>query len=238
MSSNGFKHLLSGESDARQLARDLFNYADDVSKVRTLLLSATPYKMYTLRHEQDEDDHHADFLRTVEFLQQSPESTERFAGQLKRFRRALYRLGEGGEYEISALRDEIENSLRRVMSRTERIVAPGEDGTREDMLKEVPAPGVTLNAEDVHAFVQLQRVASALDQPHVVEYWKSAPFLLNFMHQYKLKEKFREQAEVTRKRNQPRPVARKGERTSIAVEANRGVRTCGTWQCTGAQPRT
>ncbi len=151
--------------------------------------------MYTLRHERDEDDHHVDFLCTVEFLQQSSESTTRFALQLKHFRRELYRLGEGGEYEISALRDEIEDSLRRVMSRTERIVEPGEDGTRGDMLKEVSAQGVTLKAEDVHAFTQLQRVASALDQPQVVEYWKSAPFLLNFMHQYKLKEKFREQAE-------------------------------------------
>ena len=125
-----FKHLLSGESDAGRLARELFNYADDVSQVRMLLLSATPYKMYTLRHERDEDDHHADFLCTVEFLQQSSESTTRFALQLKHFRRELYRLGEGGEYEISALRDEIEDSLRRVMSRTERIVEPGEDGTR------------------------------------------------------------------------------------------------------------
>ena len=190
-----FKHLLSGESDAGRLARELFNYADDVSQVRMLLLSATPYKMYTLRHERDEDDHHADFLCTVEFLQQSSESTTRFALQLKHFRRELYRLGEGGEYEISALRDEIEDSLRRVMSRTERIVEPGEDGTRGDMLKEVSAQGVTLKVEDVRAFTQLQRVASALDQPQVVEYWKSAPFLLNFMRQYKLKEKFREQAE-------------------------------------------
>ena len=55
--------------------------------------------------------------------------------------------------------------------------------------------GVTLKVEDVRAFTQLQRVASALDQPQVVEYWKLAPFLLNFMRQYKLKEKFREQAE-------------------------------------------
>ena len=33
-----------------------------------MLLSATPYKMYTVSHEVD-DDHYRDFLNTVEFLQ-------------------------------------------------------------------------------------------------------------------------------------------------------------------------
>ena len=35
---------------------------------RVLLLSATPYKMYTLPDEPDGDDHYKDFTRTVRFL--------------------------------------------------------------------------------------------------------------------------------------------------------------------------
>ena len=48
-----------------ELAQHLFQYAD----ARVLLLSATPYKMYTLHEESGEDDHYADFVRTVQFLE-------------------------------------------------------------------------------------------------------------------------------------------------------------------------
>lgn len=65
-----FKHLLSDEhsSEASQLAHDLFRYSDEHSEARVLLLSATPYKMYTVSHESAEDDHYTDFLDTVRFL--------------------------------------------------------------------------------------------------------------------------------------------------------------------------
>ena len=49
-----FKHLLGGEDDASVLARKLFEYSDDLTAVRVLLLSATPYKMYTLSDESDD----------------------------------------------------------------------------------------------------------------------------------------------------------------------------------------
>lgn len=44
------------------LATALFEHPD----VRVLLLSATPYKMFTLDQENDEDDHYPDFIRTLE----------------------------------------------------------------------------------------------------------------------------------------------------------------------------
>ena len=58
-----FRDLLDADSDAAELAQSLFNYKD----VRTLLLSATPYKMYSVSDEAD-DDHYRDFLRTAAFL--------------------------------------------------------------------------------------------------------------------------------------------------------------------------
>ena len=51
-----FKHLLEGEDDASLLARELFNYSDSESKARVVLLSATPYKMYTLTDEAADDE--------------------------------------------------------------------------------------------------------------------------------------------------------------------------------------
>lgn len=56
-----FKTLLDGEDEMATLARRLFNYPG----VKILLLSATPYKMYTMYHESDEDGHYQDFIRHV-----------------------------------------------------------------------------------------------------------------------------------------------------------------------------
>ena len=58
-----FRDLLDGDSAAAELAGHLFNEEG----ARVLLLSATPYKMYTLSDEGDED-HYADFVRTARFL--------------------------------------------------------------------------------------------------------------------------------------------------------------------------
>ncbi len=52
----------------RTLARQLFDYESADGHARTLLLSATPYKMYTLAAESDHDDHYGDFVKTTEFL--------------------------------------------------------------------------------------------------------------------------------------------------------------------------
>lgn len=189
-----FKHLLKDESDAGRLARRLFVYSDKVSQVRTLLLSATPYKMYTLQHEQEEDDHYADFVRTVDFLQNSPAETAKLQDRLKSFRSELYRLGDGEESGIEKHRAAIEGSLRKVMSRTERFADLNNGAKRADMLKEVDASHVVLDDLDVRQFIQLQHVAREVGQPSVVEYWKSVPFVLNFMNQYKLKTEFLDHA--------------------------------------------
>ena len=50
-----FKELLDTHTPSGELAQHLFEYEDSHTKVRTLLLSATPYKMYTLSHEADDN---------------------------------------------------------------------------------------------------------------------------------------------------------------------------------------
>ena len=177
-----FKHLLDGKDATARLAKQLFTYSDDTSDVRLLLLSATPYRMYTLHHESAEDDHHQDFLRTVKFLE-----SKKASGDLRRllddYRQAMYRI-ESGTDPLLRVKGEIESQLRRVMSRTERSRA-SEDS--QGMMSEVPSVGLRLTAGDVHDFLTLQEIGREAGQPQVLEYWKSAPYLLSFMDDYKLK---------------------------------------------------
>jgi len=180
-----FKDLLDGGTEASELAHQLLAYP----KVRTLLLSATPYRMVTLAHETDED-HQQDFLRTFEFLSGSRGETDALEFDLGRYRRSLLAHDEPAHAEAQSAKAAIESRLRRVMVRTERI-----DSTelRDAMLEErrVAAP---LLARDIAQMLAVDGVSRALETGDAVEYWKSAPYLLNLMHGYLLKDKLREAA--------------------------------------------
>ena len=178
-----FKDLLDGEDATAQLAKRLFTYSDDTSDVRLLLLSATPYRMYTLHHESADDDHYQDFLRTVEFLDPSIGHSGALRQLLDDYRHAMYRI-ESHTRELVRIKGKIETQLRRVMSRTERLPASQDS---DGMLLEVPSAGLQLTADDVRDFVALEQIGRAVGQPQVLEYWKSAPYLLSFMDEYKLK---------------------------------------------------
>lgn len=180
-----FKHLLDGEDATSRLARHLFNYSDDTADVRLLLLSATPYRMYTLHHESADDDHYRDFLRTVEFLNPELKESGDLRGLLDDYRQAMYRI-ESGTESLVRIKRRIEEQLRRVMSRTERLrVSTESDG----MMREVPCAGLTLTAGDVQDFLALEKIGREVRQPRVLDYWKSAPYLLSFMDDYQLKKK-------------------------------------------------
>jgi len=180
-----FKHLLEKGHDESELAHDLFNYSDESTGVRVLLLSATPYKMYTLKHEEHEDDHYEDFLRTVDFLRPDDKRGQKLRDLLARYRREVYGLGPQSVDALRFIKDQIQQYLGTVICRTERV---RETAEKDAMLREVPASRVELTPADVRTFLGLQRVGHALGQPSVVGYWKSAPYPLNFMDQYRLKQ--------------------------------------------------
>ncbi|HEV3313040.1 MAG TPA: helicase-related protein, partial [Chloroflexota bacterium] len=183
-----FRHLLDGQDPAADLARHLF----EQGSARVLLLSATPYKMYTLPEEADaNEDHYADFLRVTSFLMGSAESSG-FDGDLRRFRQALQNLTTVEIPELSKLRGRVERRLRRVMSRTERLA---ETPSRMGMLKDEVDSGVRLEQLDLDGYLTMSAMSRLLDSNDPLEYWKSAPYLLNFMDNYKVKQEFRKRSE-------------------------------------------
>ena len=73
------------------------------------------------------------------------------------------------------------------MVRTERLAV---SANRDGMLTEVASSGLRLRADDVTTFVANARIAASLEHSDVGEYWKAAPYLLNFMDDYQFKESF------------------------------------------------
>jgi len=176
-----FKHLLSDDTDAGLLAKDLFNYSDEVSKARVLLLSATPYKMCTLAAEENED-HYTDFLNTLKFLFHD-KPIEPIVELLQKYRRILYQINEDIGSEVDNTRNEIESRLKKVMTRTERLSITSD---RNGMLKQI-VPRLELKPNDIRNYITTQKIAEELEVEDTMEYWKSAPYLLNFMDNYKIK---------------------------------------------------
>ena len=181
-----FKHLLDPDDPAGSLAHHLFDWGD----ARVLLLSATPYKMYTLSHESASDDHYVDFLDTLRFLLGDAEKTAEVEQLLAEFCRSTYRLGRDGMERVRDAKAHLQERLRSVIARTERLAVTTD---RSGMLREVHGQPPVLMAEHVRGYIDTQRVARALEQRDIVEYWKSAPYLINFMEDYQLKRALRRQ---------------------------------------------
>ena len=135
--------------------------------MRTLLLSATPYKMYTLSHESD-DDHYRDFLQTVRFLQGPDGSVEPLEESLREYRFATatgslpaVEDGSGAAMRLSDHRTKIQAELRRVMSRTERR---GRAGGGDPMLQTLEMTA-DLRVNDVEAYLGARDIATTVKCP-------------------------------------------------------------------------
>ena len=195
-----FKHLIcSGEdgeaaSSARELAQELFSYADENSKARVLLLSATPYKMYTTYDEQGNDYHYQDFLNTFRFLvtdlksqKEADLKVDECDRILREFRDELLRSGQIDCDRLENLKKALEKQLRKVMVRTERLAA-SED--RNGMLEVVCGAESDLEASDLLNYCTFRNISELLNCGEPMEYWKSSPYPLNFMDKYELKDSF------------------------------------------------
>ena len=187
-----FSELLNGEHDAAMLARELFDFTDrGGNAARTLLLSATPYRMLTLSSDgEEEGDHYGEFLETLSFLygrRHGRAVAEELKGEIDRFRRAILSLPEAKK-EARERRSSIERRMKAVIARTERV-----SSTRDrDAMVEEPYLAAGVEPEDLRSAADLAAVARVAEAPEIVEYWKSAPYLLNFMRDYALKRVLRE----------------------------------------------
>ncbi|MGI8755698.1 MAG: DEAD/DEAH box helicase family protein, partial [Acidimicrobiales bacterium] len=158
-------------------------------QVPALLLSATPYKMTAA--EQDPGAG-VELTRLLRFLLADEAAAARAGTQLGELRRSFIRLRpptQSGHvdsvHRARAAAAQVEATLSPVMSRWQRP---------DDGAGSTPAERLLPAAEDVRAHLAFQRavdgVADVVGLRHraTVEYWKSAPYLANFMRGYRVKQ--------------------------------------------------
>ncbi len=181
-----FKYLLesSADSETGMLTRKFFNS----KKVRMLLLSATPYKMYSTPEEIDEnniDEHYTEFLSVMKFLNNTPEREQEFLTVWKDYSVQLNELTQG-DTTILVAKDTAEEAMYRSVCRTERITAKESadiiDDQDVDKLLEV-------TENDIRSYIQIQELLEQMGANYSVpvDYIKSSPYLMSFMNDYQLK---------------------------------------------------
>jgi hypothetical protein len=174
-----FSSLLGGDQseegkEIAELGQQFLAYPG----AKILLLSATPYKAYTLAHEVGTDNHHKDFLRVAKFLLNDPLRFDDLKHCLKEFNEALFDCTAQGAARLLEAKRAMEVALRRHIVRTERL---GVTVDRDGMIEEMRVPACRLEVQDLEAFKALDALALSMGQLDIVEYWKSAPYVLNFM---------------------------------------------------------
>ncbi len=181
-----FKYLLNSdpESETGMLANKFFHAKD----VRMLLLSATPYKMYSTPEEIDEsrlDEHYTEFLSVMNFLNEDTETENQFLTVWRDYSVRLKELTLGDTTILSA-KDAAEDAMYQTVCRTERISAAENADIIDD--SDVHEPLEVLE-QDIRSYVQAQELLDQIGANyHVpVDYIKSTPYLMSFMRDYQLK---------------------------------------------------
>jgi hypothetical protein len=173
--------LVTGDgcSEAAELANHLFDQDD----ARVLLLSATPYKPYTLAEEAEKgEDHYRDFFKTLNFLDTGNGRADGIRGDLADFRRSIL-----AGHRVEEIRIRLEEQLTKLLCRTERPLSEFSGTGIRTICRSSPA-----SAQDMAGYVALHKLAEAVDAPLTVEYWKSAPYFANFLDGYRVGDRIKD----------------------------------------------
>lgn len=178
-----FKYLidLDEDNDVTLITQSLFSDHN----IKILLLSATPYKMYSLQTDEEQgDSHFREFRFIVDFLLNDDKKREQFANAWDLYSSSLLHLEERQWQVIKEQKSKVEALLKTIVARTERITVSDD---RNTLLHPSPSSTLWITSSDIQTFVSADLVASKLnDVGSPIEYCKSSPFPFSFMEGYQL----------------------------------------------------
>lgn len=182
-----FKYLIDSDpnSDTGMLASKFFNS----DKVRMLLLSATPYKMYSTLEEIDEtqvDEHYKEFFDVMDFLNITEEEKNNFKTVWSDYSVKLKEITKGAT-TIIEVKNTAESAMYQHICRTERISAT----ESADMINDSDVKSsLEVLEQDIKSYMQAQSLLEEIAAPFNVpiDYIKSTPYIMSFMKDYQLKK--------------------------------------------------
>lgn len=183
-----FKDLINFNVDDKNEMQMLAEKFLSNNETKVLLLSATPYKIYSTMEEVaslEQENHFSEFINIMDFLTSDKDEINDFKDKLTQYSISFH--NNKPIDEIKDKKDNLENQLSEYICRTERIFALNNDnGIIKSKIDKLD-----IQKEDIKSYIQLQNIVNTFDiSSHApVEYIKSTPYLLSFMSDYKLKEK-------------------------------------------------
>lgn len=184
-----FKYLIRSEKDMDTEMGMLAHKFFHSENARMLLLSATPYKMYSTLEEIDEslvDEHFSEFLDVMKFLNITKEEQDKFKTVWNNYS-VLLREFTSGDTSIIQAKKAAEDALYGLVCRTERISA--KDST--DLTRLVDrGRELEVEAVDIRSYMEASEVLEKIGVSYHVpmDYIKSCPYIMSFMKDYKLKK--------------------------------------------------
>ncbi|MCQ2285738.1 MAG: DEAD/DEAH box helicase [Bacteroidales bacterium] len=192
-----FKFLINtdDENDDVSVLADKFlkQKSDSIAdKVRVLLLSATPYKLYSTLDEigdVNQDDHYQEFKDVVHFLKTTESKKNKFDKVWENYSKSLHELRNNND-AILYLAENVkkaENELYEGMCRTERISVMESKDFINDNSKDV---ALKIVENDVKSYLDAVKLIRENDikVKFSLDYIKSCPYILSFMNSYDMKK--------------------------------------------------
>ena len=177
----------SEETENGMVAKKFF----ETPNLKVLLLSATPYKLYSTMEEIEEagdpDEYYKEFLQVIGFLNNDEEKMQKFNKVWSNYSIALKEVIQGDKAVLS-LKEIVENDMYGLMCRTERIaVMDTGDYIDDKSVKE----SVSITEGDIHTYLDMGKMLESIGDgiTLLVDYAKSAPYLMSYMNHYKVKER-------------------------------------------------
>lgn len=193
------------ETEMGMLAKRFLTSGEEGEQTRILLLSATPFRMFsTLDEDNDEEFPNSfdEFLKVMDFLVgDDEESQAEFAALWRGYGSALSGIDRerpSTVEECLIAKGEAETALLRYVARTERTSTGELAPLTSDATKRVP---LDVDEDDVLAYLDAQAVLEAAGLPaHLIppDYVKSCPFIFSYMRDYKAVKDLRGIAEDER----------------------------------------
>jgi hypothetical protein len=169
------------EADSDTVLKRLFN-----KTVPTVLLSATPYKLFVANDEQNSVQHYDDLKQVFSFLLGDPQKANQMIEGIVNYGIRLLKVDNQSIAELLRDKAAIEKQVLRVMSRAERISFEHSDAPSSETIHSTDDASARLTAGYLSSFL---RMSDLTNQRGVwLTYWKSGDYPLSYMRNYKLVE--------------------------------------------------